>query len=68
MANVFALEADQIVGVITEKTGGMVLFENDGFFVYEDFNGVFDVDAKGPAKLNRDDHPTESIHFPNDTR
>lgn len=68
MADVFALKAYKVIRVITEKTSGMVLFQYDGFFVHEDFDGVLDINAQGPAEFDRDDHPTERIHFSNDAR
>ena len=68
VANAFALEADKVVRVITEETGGMVLFQDDGLFVHKDFDGVLDVDAKRSAQFDRDNDPTEGVHFPNNTR
>ena len=68
VANVFALEAYEIIRVITEKTSGVILFQDNGLFVYEDFNGVLDINAQSPAEFDRDDYPTESIHFSNDAR
>jgi hypothetical protein len=68
LANVLALEVYQIIRVIAEEAGRMILFQNDGLFVDEDFDGVLYVDTQCPAKFDGDYDPPEGVHFANDAR
>ena len=51
-ADVFAAEVDDILGIIAENTGGLVLFQDDGGSIYIDLQRVLFGDIQSATELD----------------
>ena len=65
-ADILALEVDDILGVITENTGGLILFQHDGRAVHIDLQGVLLRDVQGAAQLDGQHDAAQLVHLPYD--
>lgn len=61
LADQFALEVGNVVGISAEDAGRFILFENDLVLVYKNFNGVLAVDIHGVTNFNRENDTTKFI-------
>lgn len=66
-ADVLAVEHDDVLGVVAEDTGGLILPQNDGRTIHVDLKGVFLRDVQGAAQLDRQHDTAQLIDLPHNT-
>ena len=60
-ADVLAAEVDDILGIIAENTGGLVLFQDDGGSIYIDLQRVLFGDIQSTPELDGENDSAEFI-------
>ena len=66
-ADVLAVEHDDVFGVITEDTGGLILPQNNGRTIHIDLKGIFLRNVQGAAQLDGQHDTAQLINFPHNT-
>ena len=62
-ADAFTVEENDVVCVVAEDAGGMILLEDDAAVVGEDLDGVLDLDVHRLADLNGEHDSAELVNF-----
>ena len=65
--DVLALEVDDILCVIAENAGRLILFQHNGSTVHIDLQRILFRDVQGAAQLNGQHDPPQLIHFTHDS-
>jgi hypothetical protein len=63
LADVLALVVDDILSVVAENAGRLILLEDDGRFVNINLKRVLLSDIKSSAKLDRQDDSAKAVHL-----
>jgi hypothetical protein len=66
-ADVLAVEHDDVLGIVAEDTGGLILPQNDGRTIHVDLKGIFLRDVQGAAQLDGKHDTAQLINFPHNT-
>ena len=65
--DVFAVEVDDILGIIAENTGGLIFLKYNGGPIHIDLQGVLFRDIQSTTELNGQNDTAKLIHFSDNT-
>ena len=65
-ADVLALEDMDVLGVVAENAGGLILLEHDRSPIYIDFQRILLCDVEGTAKLDGQHDAAQFVHTTDD--
>ena len=66
-ANVFSTEHNDILCVVAENAGRLILFQNDRSSVHVDLQGILFGDVQGAAQFDRENNTAQLIDFSYDS-
>ena len=66
-ADVLALVVDDVLRVVAEDAGRLILAQDDGLTIHEDLDAVFFLNAEGSSQLDGEHDTAKLVNFSNNT-